>query len=58
MDDMLHRLIMFLTQIIQVIILAAGCYFWGVSVYGWKRKRKSLHTQSLASDSRSDRRTQ
>ena len=40
MDDMLHRLIMFLTQIIQVIILAAGCYFWGVSVYGWKRKKE------------------
>ena len=40
MDDMLHRLIMSLTQIIQVIILAAGCYFWGVSVYGWKRKKE------------------
>ena len=40
MDDMLHRLIMFLTQIIQVIILAAGCYLWGVSVYGWKRKKE------------------
>jgi len=42
MNEMLHMLIMLATQIIQVIIFAAGCYFFGVSVYGW-RKRKENH---------------
>lgn len=29
MNEMLHMLIMLATQIIQVIIFAAGCYFLG-----------------------------
>lgn len=39
MNNMLNNLIMLITQVIQVFIFVAGCYFFGVSIYGW-RKRK------------------
>ncbi len=39
MDKMLQSLILLITQLIQVFIFVAGCYFFGVSIYGW-RKRK------------------
>ncbi len=39
MNDMLQSLIMIITQLIQVFVFIAGCYFFGVSIYGW-RKRK------------------
>jgi cellulose synthase/poly-beta-1,6-N-acetylglucosamine synthase-like glycosyltransferase len=39
MDNILQSLILYLTQLIQVLVFVAGCYFFGVSIYGW-RKRK------------------
>jgi len=38
-NDIVYRL----TEVIQVVIFAAGCYFFGVSVFGWiKRKEDAL----------------
>jgi len=30
---------MIITQIIQVFVFVAGCYFFGVSIYGWRKKK-------------------
>ena len=40
MDELLQGLIRLLTQIIQVFIFAVGCYFFGISMYGWRKKKE------------------
>ncbi len=39
MDNLLQRLTLLLTQLIQVFVFVAGCYFFGVSIYGWRKRR-------------------
>jgi cellulose synthase/poly-beta-1,6-N-acetylglucosamine synthase-like glycosyltransferase len=40
---LLQSLILHATQIIQVLVFVAGCYFFGISVFGWrKRNEKNL----------------
>ncbi len=39
MNNVLQSLIMIITQIIQVFVFVAGCYFFGVSIYGWRKKK-------------------
>lgn len=40
MSEYINRLLYCSTQLIQVLIFTAGCYFFGISIFGWiKRKR-------------------
>jgi len=51
MASHINILIFSATQIIQILIFVAGCYFFGISIFGWiKRKEKSdedAHTFTL-----------
>lgn len=39
----INSILFSVTQLIQVIIFIAGCYFFGISIFGWlKRREKSL----------------
>ena len=42
MDYLLHNLILRITQLIQVFVFVAGCYFFGVSIYGWRKKKDKV----------------
>lgn len=43
MLSIVNGIIYITTQVIQVLIFIAGCYFFGISVFGWiKRKEDSL----------------
>ena len=36
----INSAIYYITQIMQVIIFVAGCYFLGISILGWRRKKE------------------
>jgi cellulose synthase/poly-beta-1,6-N-acetylglucosamine synthase-like glycosyltransferase len=36
----LENVIYWITQLIQVFIFAAGCYFFGISIFGWIKKKE------------------
>lgn len=39
----LETLILHTTQLIQILIFVAGCYFFGISIFGWiKKKEKQI----------------
>lgn len=40
MHTTLEELLLNLTQIIQVLIFVAGCYFFGISIFGWIKKKE------------------
>lgn len=44
-----HSIIYYLTQIVQVMIFAAGCYFFGISIFGWI-KPKELNEKKIKPD--------
>jgi cellulose synthase/poly-beta-1,6-N-acetylglucosamine synthase-like glycosyltransferase len=39
MDTLLQSLMLLITQLIQVLIFVAGCYFFGISIFGWKKRK-------------------
>ncbi len=39
MDSILQSLILHITQLIQVVVFVFGCYFFGVSIFGWVKKK-------------------
>jgi cellulose synthase/poly-beta-1,6-N-acetylglucosamine synthase-like glycosyltransferase len=41
-----HGIIYYLTQIVQVMIFVAGCYFFGISIFGWI-KQKELNEKKV-----------
>jgi cellulose synthase/poly-beta-1,6-N-acetylglucosamine synthase-like glycosyltransferase len=44
-----HGIIYYLTQIVQVMIFVAGCYFFGISIFGWI-KTKELNEKKVKPD--------
>ena len=40
MHTTLEGLLLHTTQIIQVLIFVAGCYFFGISIFGWIKKKE------------------
>ncbi len=40
MFSLLDSIVYCTTQIIQVVIFTAGCYFFGISIFGWIKKRE------------------
>ena len=40
MVSKLNEFVYFSTQVVQVLIFVAGCYFFGVSVFGWKKRKE------------------
>lgn len=40
MHSLLENIILYTTQLIQILIFAAGCYFFGVSIFGWIKRRE------------------
>ena len=36
----LKFVILYTTQLLQIIIFVAGCYFFGVSVFGWIKRKE------------------
>ncbi len=47
MLSLLNNVVYHTTQLIQVIIFIAGCYFFGISIFGWI-KRKDTDSKSYA----------
>lgn len=42
METQANSIIFYITQLIQIFVFTAGCYYFGVSIFGWiKRKEKS-----------------
>lgn len=37
----LETLVLYTTQLIQIFIFVAGCYFFGISVFGWIKRKES-----------------
>jgi cellulose synthase/poly-beta-1,6-N-acetylglucosamine synthase-like glycosyltransferase len=44
-----HGIIYYLTQIVQVMIFVAGCYYFGISIFGWI-KTKELNEKKVKPD--------
>lgn len=40
MTNLLQSLILHTTQLIQVLVFVFGCYFFGVSIFGWIKKKE------------------
>ena len=47
MNILLQDLILRITQMIQVLVFVAGCYFFGISIFGWI-KRKGEKSEECA----------
>jgi len=41
MLSQLNGIIYGTTQIMQVVIFIAGCYFFGISIFGWIKRREN-----------------
>jgi len=41
MLSQLNGIIYGTTQIMQVVIFIAGCYFFGISIFGWIKRRET-----------------
>jgi cellulose synthase/poly-beta-1,6-N-acetylglucosamine synthase-like glycosyltransferase len=46
---LLHEqgIIYYFTQIVQVLVFVAGCYFFGISIFGWIKPKESKEEKSL-----------
>ena len=40
MFSILNDVIYFSTQVVQVLIFVAGCYFFGIAIFGWKKRKE------------------
>lgn len=40
MENLLQSLSLHVTQLIQVFVFVFGCYYFGVSIYGWKKRKE------------------
>jgi Glycosyltransferases, probably involved in cell wall biogenesis len=47
----LETFVLYTTQMIQIIIFVAGCYFFGISIFGWFKKR-DVQASSIAPQKR------
>lgn len=36
----LESLVMHVTQLVQILVFVAGCYFFGISIFGWIKRRE------------------
>ncbi|MCX7748922.1 MAG: glycosyltransferase [Clostridia bacterium] len=36
----LESIIYFISQVVQILIFVAGCYFFGISIFGWIKKKE------------------
>ena len=47
-----HGIIYYLTQLVQILVFVAGCYFFGISIFGWvilkESNEKSLPQKKFA----------
>ena len=41
MSILWDNIIFFVTQIVQIIIFVAGCYFFSISVFGWIKRKET-----------------
>lgn len=39
MNNLLQNFVLYTTQIIQVLVFVAGCYFFGISIFGWIKRK-------------------
>ena len=37
----LEYVVLYVTQVVQVIVFSAGCYFFGISMFGWIKKKEN-----------------
>ncbi len=44
---LLQSLMLHITQIVQVLVFVAGCYFFGISVFGWKKRNEKNLTACI-----------
>lgn len=49
MHTLLQELVLRITQFIQVIVFVVGCYYFGISVFGWKKRKDEKSEESLPS---------
>jgi len=40
MQTPLESLVLHITQLVQILVFVAGCYFFGISIFGWIKKRE------------------
>ncbi|HEX2927017.1 MAG TPA: glycosyltransferase family 2 protein [Ruminiclostridium sp.] len=46
MSTLIFNIVFYFTELIQILIFMAGCYFFGISVFGWI-KRKDISAKSV-----------
>jgi cellulose synthase/poly-beta-1,6-N-acetylglucosamine synthase-like glycosyltransferase len=39
---LLQSLTLHTTQLIQVLVFVAGCYFFGISIFGWRKRKEKI----------------
>ncbi len=42
MQSLFVNLIFYISELIQILVFIAGCYFFGISVFGWIKKKEKL----------------
>lgn len=40
MHSLFEDIILLFTQLVQILVFSAGCYFFGVSIFGWVKRRE------------------
>ena len=40
MSHIIYNILFYLSEIIQVLIFIAGCYFFGISIFGWVKLKE------------------
>lgn len=40
MHSLFEEIVLLLTQLLQILVFSAGCYFFGVSIFGWVKRRE------------------